>query len=97
MPALHWFPDTAFIAYAVYTVFAFCLKILVHLPVVGELGKAEACRCCCDEEAVVHGQHRQHFSKGFLKSKVELIQLLELLSTWMVLQDFQFLHSPPNV
>ena len=66
-------------------------KILGHLPVVGELGKAEACRCCCDEEAVVHGQHRQHFSKGFLKSKFELIQRLKFLSVWIF--NFCIVHQ----
>ena len=85
-------PDIGFLTLLslLFTLCCICYKILCHLPVVGELGKAEACWCCCDEEAVVHGQHRQHFSKGFLKSKFELIQRLKFLSTWMVLQDFNF-------
>ena len=38
-----------------------------YLPVVWELGQTEACRGCCDEEAVVHSQHCQHFAECFLK------------------------------
>ena len=38
-----------------------------HLPIVGELGKAEAGGGGGDEEAVVDCQHHQNLSKGHLK------------------------------
>ena len=49
-----------------------------YLPVVWELGQAEACRGCCDEEAVVHSQHCQHFAECFLKINCKLqIRILQ--------------------